>query len=104
MAELIELLLTWELPSISGPDLSVWRPWAGSLLDACKKHSGGLLPCWTAGVVVCLEQGANKSMIYTLFFIPDYQFQKVFLYIIYRLYIIYNIVYYRLLGYYSVLM
>jgi len=29
-------------------------------------------------VVVCLEQGADNSMIYTLFFIPDYQFQKVF--------------------------
>jgi len=44
---------------------------------ACKKQSGG-----GADVVVCLEQGADdlhvNSMTYTLFFIPDYQFQKVF--------------------------
>ena len=33
---------------------------------------------WGAGVVVCLEQGADNSMTYMLFFIPDYQFQKVF--------------------------
>ena len=42
---------------------------------------------WGAGVVVCLH-GARcrqlydlhiNSMTYTLFFIPDYQFQKVFL-------------------------
>jgi len=32
-----------------------------------------------AGVVVCLEQGADNSMTYTLFFIPDYQFQEVLL-------------------------
>jgi len=32
-----------------------------------------------AGVIVCLEQGADNSVVYTLFFIPDYQFQKVFL-------------------------
>ena len=38
-----------------GPDLSVWRPWAGSLLEA---RVGG------AGVVVSLEQGADNSMIY----------------------------------------
>jgi len=42
-----------------------------------KKQSGG-----GADVVVCLEQGADylhvNSMTYTLFFIPDYQFQKVF--------------------------
>jgi len=39
-----------------GPDLSVWRPWAGSL---------GLSEArvWGAGVVVCLEQGADNSMI-----------------------------------------
>jgi len=39
---------------------------------------------WDAGVVVCLEQGADNSMIYmnsityTLFLIPDYQLRKVF--------------------------
>jgi len=39
----------------SGPDLSVWRPWAGSLLGA--RVVG-------AGVVVCLEQRADNSVIY----------------------------------------
>jgi len=34
---------------------------------------------WGAGVVVCLEQGADNSITYTVFFIPDYQFQEVFL-------------------------
>jgi len=33
-----------------GPDLSVWRPWAGEW--------------WGAGVDFCLEQGADNSMIY----------------------------------------
>jgi len=38
--------LTYSIPS--GPDLCVWKPeW------------------WGAGVVVCLEQGADNSMIYT---------------------------------------
>ena len=40
---------------------------------------------WGAGVVVCLDSGARcrqlhiNSMTYTLFFIPDYQFQKEFI-------------------------
>ena len=44
----------------TGPDLSVWRPWAGSLLEAPIKKA----EWWGAGVVVCLEQGADNSMIY----------------------------------------
>jgi len=49
---------------------------------ACKTEWCG------AGVVVCLEQGADNSMIYlnsmtyTLFFIPDYQFKKKYFYVI----------------------
>jgi len=39
--------------STPGPDLSVWRPWAGSLLEATVVG---------AGVVVCLEQGADNSI------------------------------------------
>ena len=60
-----------------GPDLSVWRPWAGSLLEA------KVVGCWCC----CLSEARCRqlcdlhinSMTYTLFFIPDYQFQKVFL-------------------------
>jgi len=39
-------------------------------------RASGLLK--SGGVLVwCLEQGADNSMTYTLSFIPDYQFQKV---------------------------
>jgi len=59
-----------------GPDLSVWRPWTGSLLEA------KVVGCWCC----CLSEARCRqlcdlhinSMTYTLFFIPDYQFQKVF--------------------------
>ena len=55
-----------------------WRPWAGSLLEA------RVVGCW-CGCVSGLDSGARcrqlsdlhiNSMTYTLFFIPDYQFQK----------------------------
>ena len=55
----------------SGPDLSVWRPWAGSLLEApiptleCYKLLALAIvktDWWGAGVVVCLEQGADNSI------------------------------------------
>ena len=58
----------------------LWRSWLGG--------RKGIRPVktewWDAGVVVCLEQGADNSMIYmnsityTLFLIPDYQLRKVF--------------------------
>ena len=75
-------------PAAAEPDLSVWRPWAGSLLlvgrqeghPACKNRVVG---CWCG----CLSEARcrqlydlhTNSMTYTLFFIPDYQFQQVFL-------------------------
>ena len=48
----------------SGPDLSMWRPWAGSLLGDTKGIRPVKTEWWDAGVVVCLEQGADNSMIY----------------------------------------
>ena len=46
----------------TGPNLSLWRPWAGSLLEASTQPQK--TEWWGAGVVVCLEQGAVNSMIY----------------------------------------
>jgi len=48
----------------SAPDLSMWRPWAGSLLGDRKGIRPVKTEWWDAGVVVCLEQGADNSMIY----------------------------------------
>ena len=48
--------------------------WAAGRACGLQKQS-----CGGAGVVVCLEQGADKLYDLHAIFIPDYQFQKVFL-------------------------
>jgi len=40
------------------------RPWAGSLLGGRKDIRPVKTEWWGAGVVVCLEQGADISIIY----------------------------------------
>jgi len=62
-----------------GPDLSVWRPWAGSLLEA--RVAGCWCGCLSGARCRQLYDLHINSMTYTLFFIPDYNFQKIFFYV-----------------------
>jgi len=50
----------------SGPDLSVRRPWAGSFLGRRKGIRPVKTVCWGSGVVVCLKQSADNSMLYII--------------------------------------
>jgi len=58
--------------------ICMWRPWAGSLLVACKTEWWGWCGCLSGARCRQLYDVHLNSMTYTLFFIPDYQFQKVF--------------------------